>query len=75
MTEAKQSDHFRNLSVMASSLTAVLAIFPALWMSHGHAVMGMVCIGMQLVLLTLSVHFFMKYRRLEATERNAAESL
>jgi hypothetical protein len=46
MNEIKPSEHFRRLSVMTSSLTAVLAIFPAIWMSRGHAGIGMVCIGL-----------------------------
>jgi heme O synthase-like polyprenyltransferase len=70
MSETSEVERLRRLSVVTAALTAALAIVPALTMSHGHLVLGFVCLGVQIVLLALSIRFFKQYKRLKVAQKD-----
>ncbi len=53
----------RRKTVISAAGAAVLAAGPALSMTHGHRVLGLVIIGIQVVLLVVAVRFFAEMKK------------
>jgi hypothetical protein len=70
MNQTDEAARCRKLSVMFGSLTATMAVFPAVLMSHGPRILGFACIGVQVALLVLAIHFLTKWRRLEGAGKD-----
>jgi hypothetical protein len=59
MAQTKLNDD-RRQAAACGSCCAALAAFPALTFSHGHPVVGFVCLGVQVVLLVLAIRFMVR---------------
>jgi hypothetical protein len=63
-----KADELRGKSVAASASCAVLAVVPAVTMTHGLVWVGCVSIGVQVVLLVVAIRYLTESRKARAIE-------
>ena len=70
MKETNKAERLRRLSGMTAAFVAMLAVVPAFSVSHGHPLVGFVCIGAQIVLLAISVRFLVQSKQLRGSRKD-----
>jgi hypothetical protein len=55
-----ERDRLRRLATITAGSSAALAVLPALSKSHGHPLLGLICIVVQMALLSLSIYFLIQ---------------
>lgn len=65
MTDTNEVGRLRRAATVCAAMVAVLAVFPALTMSHHHW-LGFMFIGLQVVLLVVALSLLAKARKLAA---------
>jgi hypothetical protein len=69
MSATSQVERLRRQSIATSAACAALAAVPGLTVNHGHRILGLVCIGVQAVLLVFSLRFYFESKRLAASKQ------
>ncbi|MGB9028689.1 MAG: hypothetical protein WCC27_01110 [Acidobacteriaceae bacterium] len=70
MEPRSKVEELRRRAVVTAALVAILSAGPALSMTHGHRLVGFVCIGAQVVLLVIAISLLVRLKKAKAEEQD-----